>query len=753
MASKALIVALLASLVGISYAVTTTTDYCAGSPTQYCDFLIQGSTSVPTVSLQVFSGNRILSGKPIVYKTGEGIKTAYSYQCTFPNEKGKKARTACGSMFHFMSQTNSWNETTLVGSHMITKQNLDKFKNKCVKMLIDNVMLAKGGWVNNGDGKAMYPQRRRCVMDQNLTMASRGLCAALLLAFGLVLCLQAVPSQSARCYSRPLAPCDFMVQGSAGVVPQYRVVSFLGNRLLSRTPIIHKSGDLVLTASSDDCTFVNSGAGCENRFFFMPPGNDYNRTNYIGQHPIDRTSLAVYKQQCVLLYMNNALLARAGWLNNGDNKRKFPQARRFHRFQFDTDPAVPALPILLIRFRGYPRNFRQSSHDFEHRDDWDWSLSITLLLVSLVAALSHSDPPTNLILNGDMEEPGVRGDASIAGPLTRRHRKRLPSAWHLVSGSIKYVRLEHWPAASGDHSIALNGHGPATLAQRVVTRPGEFYFVHFDLAGDPGLEDEGAVRSLRVSVMDEESGAPVTARTYEFDTFSHGGAEEAKRSREGMGWRSHTLAFEAPGAAVTLLFASTTPGIHGPVIDNVRVHKQNATSAFLHSPNTIYHSPTIDTVGPAATPEACGRRCLEIPDCRGFSIDIPVPGLSDTSVQCHLKMLMKKPSVVGQNRADSYVLKRAECSFGHSNAMQCPDMLPISGMLPMACVAHKSAKRQTEHPFAGTCKALRRTNLCPYAGGYFAKGFGNIGSADDYRRCSCVEGSGGIARLQCGHVV
>ncbi|CAI5459216.1 unnamed protein product [Closterium sp. Yama58-4] len=322
-----------------------------------------------------------------------------------------------------------------------------------------------------------------------------------------------------------------------------------------------------------------------------------------------------------------------------------------------------------------------------------------------------------------------------------------------VSGSIKYVRLEHWPAASGDHSVALNGHGPATLAQRVVTRPGEFYFVHFELTGDPGLEDEGAVRSLRVSVMDEESGAPVTARTYEFDTFSHGGAEEAKRSREGMGWRSHTLAFEAPGAAVTLLFASTTPGIHGPVIDNVRVHKQNATSAFLHSPNTLYHSPTIDTVGPAATPEACGRRCLEIPDCRGFSIDIPVPGLSDGSVQCHLKMHMKKPSVVGQNRADSYVLKRAECSFGHSNAVQCPDMLPISGMLPMACVAHKSAKRQTEHPFAGTCKALKRTNLCPYAGGYFAKGFGNIGSADDYRRCSCVEGSGGIARLQCGHVV
>ncbi|CAI7926934.1 unnamed protein product [Closterium sp. NIES-54] len=385
----------------------------------------------------------------------------------------------------------------------------------------------------------------------------------------------------------------------------------------------------------------------------------------------------------------------------------------------------------------------------EHRVIPDWSLSITLLLVSLVAALSHSDTPTNLILNGDMEEPGVRGDASVAGPLTRRHRKRLPSAWHLVSGSIKYVRLEHWPAASGDHSIALNGHGPATLAQRVVTRPGEFYFVHFDLTGDPGLEDEGAVRSLRVSVIDEESGAPVIARTYEFDTFSHGGAEEAKRSREGMGWRSHTLAFEAPGAAVTLLFASTTPGIHGPVIDNVRVHKQT----FLHSPNTLYHSPTIDTVGPAATPEACGRRCLEIPDCRGFSIDIPVPGLSDGSVQCHLKMLMKKPSVVGQNRADSYVLKRAECSFGHSNAMQCPDMLPISGMLPMACVSHKSAKRQTEHPFAGTCKALKRTNLCPFAGGYFAKGFGNIGSADDYRRCSCVEGSGGIARLQCGHVV
>ncbi|GJP37499.1 hypothetical protein CLOM_g21897 [Closterium sp. NIES-68] len=164
MASKVLALVLLASLVGISYGATAA-DFCAGSPVQYCDFYIKGSpTTVPSVNVQVFSGNRILSGKPIIYKTGEPVKTAYSYQCTFPNEKGKKARTSCGTMFHFMSPNSVWNETTLIGSHMITKQNLDKYKNKCVKMLIDNVMLAKEGWVNNGDGKVKYPQRRRCVM-------------------------------------------------------------------------------------------------------------------------------------------------------------------------------------------------------------------------------------------------------------------------------------------------------------------------------------------------------------------------------------------------------------------------------------------------------------------------------------------------------------------------------------------------------------------------------------------------------------
>eukprot|EP00475_Leptophrys_vorax_P000714 TRINITY_DN10399_c0_g1_i1.p1 TRINITY_DN10399_c0_g1~~TRINITY_DN10399_c0_g1_i1.p1 ORF type:complete len:390 (+),score=-34.59 TRINITY_DN10399_c0_g1_i1:263-1432(+) len=383
-----------------------------------------------------------------------------------------------------------------------------------------------------------------------------------------------------------------------------------------------------------------------------------------------------------------------------------------------------------------------------------WSVPLAaLLLATVVAAISHSDPPTNILLNGDMEEPGVRGDSSIAGPLTRRHRKRLPAGWHLVSGSIKYVRLEHWPAASGDHSVALNGHGPAVIAQRVTTRPGGFYFVEFDLAGDPGLEDEGAVRSLRVSVVDE-AGGPVTARSFEFDTFTHGGADAARSSREAMGWRTHSLSFEAPGAAITLLFSSTTPGIHGPVIDNVRVHQQNATAAFLHSPNTLYSTPTMETVGPAASPEACARRCLELTDCRGFSIDKPPPTMySDGSVRCHLKTVMKKPSIVGQHVADSFVLKHSDCSFGHKNAMQCPDILPLPGMLPMACVAHKAAKREATHPFHGTCRALKRTDFCPFAGGYFPKRFASIGSADDYKRCSCVEGAGGIARLQCGHVV
>ncbi|GJP68197.1 hypothetical protein CLOP_g24931 [Closterium sp. NIES-67] len=157
---------------------------------------------------------------------------------------------------------------------------------------------------------------------------SRGLWTSIVLTVGLILCFHMVEIKAVRCYTRPLAACDFVVRGSAGVVPRYKVAPFLGNRLLSRTPIIHKSGDPVITASSDDCTFLNSGASCENRFFFMPPGNDYNKTNYIGQHPIARTALAVYKQQCVVLFMNNALLARAGWLNNGDNHRKFPQARR-----------------------------------------------------------------------------------------------------------------------------------------------------------------------------------------------------------------------------------------------------------------------------------------------------------------------------------------------------------------------------------------------------------------------------------------
>eukprot|EP00475_Leptophrys_vorax_P021325 TRINITY_DN29033_c0_g1_i1.p1 TRINITY_DN29033_c0_g1~~TRINITY_DN29033_c0_g1_i1.p1 ORF type:complete len:163 (-),score=16.02 TRINITY_DN29033_c0_g1_i1:142-630(-) len=158
MASKLFLAVVLASL--CTYVAA---QKCTGSPTTKCDFYVDGSpNSIPTVTVEAISGNRILSSQPVAHKSGQGVVTAYSYSCTFLNEK--KPSGACGSTFFFMNKNNHWNKTSLLASHMIPKELIKSFKNKCVLLTIDNVQLKQAGWVNNGDGKKAFPQSRRCVI-------------------------------------------------------------------------------------------------------------------------------------------------------------------------------------------------------------------------------------------------------------------------------------------------------------------------------------------------------------------------------------------------------------------------------------------------------------------------------------------------------------------------------------------------------------------------------------------------------------
>ncbi|CAI7891296.1 unnamed protein product [Closterium sp. NIES-53] len=149
--------------------------------------------------------------------------------------------------------------------------------------------------------------------------------AVILFSFG------AAGSADERCTPAQLKKCDFVVKGSAGAVPTMTVEAVNGNRILSNAPVLHKSGQAVNAAYSSFCSFLNekkpTGA-CGNYFFFMTRNTKANTTSVIASRMIPKQFVPSFKGKCVQIRIDSVQLSQTGWLNNGDSKKGFPQARR-----------------------------------------------------------------------------------------------------------------------------------------------------------------------------------------------------------------------------------------------------------------------------------------------------------------------------------------------------------------------------------------------------------------------------------------
>lgn len=160
-----------------------------------------------------------------------------------------------------------------------------------------------------------------------------------------------------------------------------------------------------------------------------------------------------------------------------------------------------------------------------------------------------ADP--DVITNGSFEigpNPGAYitlqvGSTSITG-------------WTVTRASIDY-KGTYWQHSNGSRSVDLDGSpGFGGIAQTFETTPGRTYTIRFDMAGNPdGLP---VIKRMRITAAGQQ-------QDFSFDTTG--------RSRQNMGWTTHTWSFVANSSSSTLEFYSldTVDGRYGPGLDNVRL--------------------------------------------------------------------------------------------------------------------------------------------------------------------------------------
>ncbi|CAI7813699.1 unnamed protein product [Closterium sp. NIES-54] len=151
----------------------------------------------------------------------------------------------------------------------------------------------------------------------------------------LALCviLAVVGSASGQC-ARTFQQCDFFFLYNRARPPVFRLSPQQVNRLLS-PPVYHRSGVKVISANSNGNMSCN-GPQCSPIFYFTSPtvgpsggGRFPMAANCLAHHPIPTYVYQEYRLKCILLYMDNLVLPRVGWLNPNDNKQeKFPESRR-----------------------------------------------------------------------------------------------------------------------------------------------------------------------------------------------------------------------------------------------------------------------------------------------------------------------------------------------------------------------------------------------------------------------------------------
>jgi len=157
------------------------------------------------------------------------------------------------------------------------------------------------------------------------------------------------------------------------------------------------------------------------------------------------------------------------------------------------------------------------------------------------------------VLNGSFEEDGANP------PLSGSFNTLFPgntdiNDWEVISGNIDWIN-GYWQASDGRKSIDMNGCTAGTIHQKISTKPGYYYWVTFDLAGNPdGFPPR--IKELKVEAA-EDSGI------FRFDTTG--------KTRTNMGWLPQLFKFQATDIETTLQFTSQNTSCGGPALDNVHV--------------------------------------------------------------------------------------------------------------------------------------------------------------------------------------
>jgi P pilus assembly chaperone PapD len=156
--------------------------------------------------------------------------------------------------------------------------------------------------------------------------------------------------------------------------------------------------------------------------------------------------------------------------------------------------------------------------------------------------------PTNLVINGNFYSPSVALNglqALFAGTYF--------GGWSVGSGNVILARSIWQPAYGAVQVLDLNGSTTGSIYQEIPTVPGQSYYLHVAMAGDP-------------------TGGPVIKtnqiwwgsnllETVTFDTTNLTASD--------MGWTNLGYTVTATNSTMTLAFVSLVSGAHGPVLDGI----------------------------------------------------------------------------------------------------------------------------------------------------------------------------------------
>jgi choice-of-anchor C domain-containing protein len=167
---------------------------------------------------------------------------------------------------------------------------------------------------------------------------------------------------------------------------------------------------------------------------------------------------------------------------------------------------------------------------------------LTFSLVGISAAAG----PT--IVNGSFETGTSPG---VFLPLSSGDSTTIPG-WTVTSGTVDYIGT-YWQAADGVRSLDLRGSGAGAVRQTFATTVGTSYRVTFSMSGNP-------VGGAGTKTMTADTGGTPTVFTYVVGAVN-----------PDMKWAKKTFLFTAVAVTTALTFTSTTSGVYGPALDNVRV--------------------------------------------------------------------------------------------------------------------------------------------------------------------------------------